>query len=124
MTRQPNPIDQGILGSSDNMPFTPAGMEIASEHNKVALDFENLLTVPPGFQTGMNFDVQLNSQFCVDNAKNSELKTLLENMGSAEIDEKEDNVRSKTKDFATVEEDDDKLQIALKKVGANISPNI
>ncbi|KAF4080592.1 hypothetical protein AMELA_G00173120 [Ameiurus melas] len=63
MQRQPGPPSESLRGSNTNYPFLPGGMEELTleqirEKSELEedIDFENdLLTVPPGLKTGMNF---------------------------------------------------------------------
>ncbi|GAA6083802.1 helicase SKI2W [Tachysurus ichikawai] len=63
MQRQPGPPSESLRGSNTNYPFLPGGMEeLTLEQIKKKSDLEenidfekDLLTVPPGLKSGMNF---------------------------------------------------------------------
>lgn len=62
LTRQPGPPTESVRGSSTNFPFLPGGFENLESDESVKDDASNvlnleseLLTVPPGFDSGMTF---------------------------------------------------------------------
>ncbi|KAK2713142.1 hypothetical protein QYM36_011738 [Artemia franciscana] len=58
LQRKSGPTCEAVRGSVQNMPFIPGGVQIDENPGlkSVALDFDNLLTVPPGFKEGMKFE--------------------------------------------------------------------
>jgi len=68
LRRPPGPPDQGVKGSSTNYPFWPGGLEepnieLLNQEEEgvegVEIDFEHdLLTVPPGFERGIEFETK------------------------------------------------------------------
>uniref|UniRef100_W8B7G6 Helicase SKI2W n=1 Tax=Ceratitis capitata TaxID=7213 RepID=W8B7G6_CERCA len=85
MRREPGLLEESTRGSAMNFPFWPGGFdEPPREIKKLDVDLDlgsELLTVPPGFQKGYNFeDTKLESQFGGMVISKSDNVNLLENL--------------------------------------------
>ncbi|XP_033124954.1 helicase SKI2W-like, partial [Anneissia japonica] len=80
MLRQPGPLADAVRGHSTNKPFWPGGLdepsiEAITESIQVSFD-DDLLTIPPGFEKGMNFTDGADNKPAPETLKLADLMTL------------------------------------------------
>lgn len=119
MRREPGPKEQETRGSSVNYPFWPGGFDAPEktilELDNVDLDFEELLTCPPGFKEGMNFGKRKEEQVIdllsvID--QNSDVLGLLKEEQDSSVDNEMEAIKESSAHDITVELDESLLEIS------------